>query len=161
RVAALNRPIIIEDLEYAEVVNPILRQRGIRSMLGVPLRAEGNVIGVMHVGTLQRRDFSQRDVTALQLAGDRAALAINRAQILEQRAATASVQRALLPADLPDIPGIRFSAKYLPAGSGVKIGGDWYDAFFLPNGRLAFMIGDVVGRGVLAASVMAEIRTAL
>src|SRR6185437_8726496 len=52
-------------------------------------------------------------------------------------------------------------AKYLPAGSGVKIGGDWYDVFQLANGRVAFVIGDVVGRGVLAASVMAEIRTAL
>ncbi len=56
---------------------------------------------------------------------------------------------------------MRFSAKYLPAGSGIKIGGDWYDVFQLANGRIAFVIGDVVGRGVLAASVMAEIRTAL
>src|SRR5581483_4671333 len=62
---------------------------------------------------------------------------------------------------LPEIPGIRFSAKYLPAGSGVRIGGDWYDVLQLENGRLALVIGDVVGRGVLAASVMAEIRTAL
>ena len=71
------------------------------------------------------------------------------------------MQRTLLPDALPEIPGMRFSAKYLPAGSGVKIGGDWYDVFQLANGRLAFVIGDVVGRGVLAASVMAEIRTAL
>jgi anti-sigma regulatory factor (Ser/Thr protein kinase) len=56
---------------------------------------------------------------------------------------------------------MRFSAKYLPAGSGIKIGGDWYDVFQLASGRLAFVIGDVVGRGVLAASVMSEIRTAL
>jgi anti-sigma regulatory factor (Ser/Thr protein kinase) len=56
---------------------------------------------------------------------------------------------------------VRFSAKYLPAGSGVKIGGDWYDVLQLDNGRLALVIGDVVGRGVLAAAVMSEIRTAL
>ena len=71
------------------------------------------------------------------------------------------MQRSLLPDALPQIPGLRFSAKYLPAGSGIKIGGDWYDVFQLHNGRLAFVIGDVVGRGVLAASVMAEIRTSL
>ena len=71
------------------------------------------------------------------------------------------MQRSLLPDELPEIPGIRFSAKYLPAGSGIKIGGDWYDFFQLADGRLAFVIGDVVGRGVLAASVMAEIRTGL
>lgn len=160
RIAAEARPIII-DLDHADVVNPILRQKGIRSMLGVPLQVEGRVIGVMHIGTLVRRDFDEDDVALLQLAADRAALAIDIARISEQRAVTAIVQRTLLPDALPQIPGMRFSAKYLPAGSGIKIGGDWYDVFQLANGNLAFVIGDVVGRGVLAASVMAEIRTAL
>jgi serine phosphatase RsbU (regulator of sigma subunit)/anti-sigma regulatory factor (Ser/Thr protein kinase) len=160
RVAAEARPIII-DLDNADVFNPILRQKGIRSMLGVPLHVEGRVIGVMHIGTLVPRDFDDDDVALLQLAADRAALAIDNARISEQRAVTAIMQRTLLPEALPEIPGMRFSAKYLPAGSGVKIGGDWYDVFQLANGRLAFVIGDVVGRGVLAASVMAEIRTAL
>jgi serine phosphatase RsbU (regulator of sigma subunit)/anti-sigma regulatory factor (Ser/Thr protein kinase) len=94
-------------------------------------------------------------------AADRAAVAIDNARVSEQRAVTEIVQRTMLPDALPELPGIRFSAKYLPAGSGIKIGGDWYDVFQLSNGRLAFVIGDVVGRGVLAASVMAEIRTAL
>jgi serine phosphatase RsbU (regulator of sigma subunit)/anti-sigma regulatory factor (Ser/Thr protein kinase) len=161
RVAAEARPIIIEDLDHAEVVNPILRQKGIRSMLGVPVHVEGRVIGVMHIGTLVQRYFDEDDVTLLQLAADRAALAIDNASISEQRAVTAIMQRTLLPDALPEIPGMRFSAKYLPAGSGIKIGGDWYDVFPLSSGRIAFVIGDVVGRGVLAASVMAEIRTAL
>jgi serine phosphatase RsbU (regulator of sigma subunit)/anti-sigma regulatory factor (Ser/Thr protein kinase) len=160
RVAAEARPLII-DLDHYDVVNPILRQKGIRSMLGVPLLVEGRVIGVMHIGTLVPRDFDQDDVTLLELAAERAARAIDNARISEQRAVTAIMQRTLLPDALPEIPGVRFSAKYLPAGSGVKIGGDWYDVFQLANGRLAFVIGDVVGRGVLAASVMAEIRTAL
>jgi serine phosphatase RsbU (regulator of sigma subunit)/anti-sigma regulatory factor (Ser/Thr protein kinase) len=160
RVAAEARPIII-DLDQAEVVNPILRQKGIRSMLGVPLQVEGRVIGVMHIGTLVLREFDADDVALLQLAADRAALAIDEARISEMRAVTAIMQRTLLPEALPEVPGIRFSAKYLPAGTGVKIGGDWYDVFQLGDGRLAFVIGDVVGRGVLAASVMAEIRTAL
>jgi serine phosphatase RsbU (regulator of sigma subunit)/anti-sigma regulatory factor (Ser/Thr protein kinase) len=161
RVAAEARPIIIKDLDHAEVVNPILRQKGIRSMLGVPIYVEGRVIGVMHIGTLVQRDFDEDDVTLLQLASDRAALAIDHASMSEQRSVTAIMQRAFLPDALPEIPGMRFSAKYLPAGSGVKIGGDWYDVFPLKNGRVAFVIGDVVGRGVLAASVMAEIRAAL
>ncbi|HEX5852563.1 MAG TPA: SpoIIE family protein phosphatase [Solirubrobacteraceae bacterium] len=97
----------------------------------------------------------------LQLAADRAALAIDNARNSEQRAVTEIMQRTLLPDALPQIPGMCFSAKYLPAGSGIKIGGDWYDVFQLANGRIAFVIGDVVGRGVLAASVMGEIRTAL
>lgn len=160
RVAAEARPIII-DVDHADVVNPILRQQGIRSMLGVPVQVEGRVIGVMHIGTLVQRDFDEDDVTLLQLAADRAALAIDNARVAEQRAVTAIMQRTLLPDALPQIPGMRFSAKYLPAGTGVKIGGDWYDVFQLADGHLAFVIGDVVGRGVMAASVMAEIRTAL
>jgi serine phosphatase RsbU (regulator of sigma subunit)/anti-sigma regulatory factor (Ser/Thr protein kinase) len=161
RVAAQARPIVIEDLDHAEVVNPILRQRGIRSMLGVPLQAEGRVIGVMHIGTLRRREFGSHDTAALQLAADRAALAIDRARQAERRAVTEVMQRTLLPDALPDVPGVRFSAKYLPAGSGVKIGGDWYDVMQMSDGRLALVIGDVVGRGVIAAAVMSEIRTAL
>jgi serine phosphatase RsbU (regulator of sigma subunit)/anti-sigma regulatory factor (Ser/Thr protein kinase) len=161
RVAAQRRPIVIDDLSQADVVNPILRQRGIRSMLGVPLHTEGRVIGVMHIGSLKRRLFGEDDTRLLQLAADRAAMAIDNARVSEQRSVTEIMQRTLLPEALPDIPGLRFSAKYLPAGSGVKIGGDWYDVFQLSNGGLALVIGDVVGHGVLAASVMAEIRTAL
>ncbi len=161
RIAAEGRPIVIADLDHADVVNAILRQRGIRSMLGVPIRVEGRVIGVMHIGTLVPRNFDEDDVTLLELAADRAALAIDNASIAEQRDVTAIMQRTLLPDALPEIPGMRFSAKYLPAGAGIKVGGDWYDVFQLSSGRLAVVIGDVVGRGVLAASVMSEIRTAL
>jgi serine phosphatase RsbU (regulator of sigma subunit)/anti-sigma regulatory factor (Ser/Thr protein kinase) len=162
RVAAQRRPIVIEDLDHADVVNPILRQKGIRSMLGVPVQVNGRLIGVMHIGTLRTHSFGEDDVALLQLAADRAALAIDRARIAEQRSATEMVQRTLLlPEALPEVPGLRFSAKYLPAGSGVRVGGDWYDVFQLASGKLVLIIGDVVGRGVLAASVMAEIRTAL
>jgi serine phosphatase RsbU (regulator of sigma subunit)/anti-sigma regulatory factor (Ser/Thr protein kinase) len=161
RVAAEDRPIIIPDLDRFEVVNPLLRRKGIRSMLGVPLHVEGHVIGVMHVGTLHLHTFRDADVRMLQLAADRAALAIDNARLSEQRAVTEVMQRTLLPAEFPEIPGLRFSAKYLPAGTGIRIGGDWYDVFELPDGRIGFVIGDVVGRGVVAASVMAEVRTAL
>jgi serine phosphatase RsbU (regulator of sigma subunit)/anti-sigma regulatory factor (Ser/Thr protein kinase) len=161
RIAAEGRPIVIENVEHAEILNPLLRERGIRSLLGVPLRVEGRVIGVLHVGTLRPRAFGDDDIRLLQLAGDRAALAIDSSQLAERRVATEIMQRTLLPMGYPQIPGLRFSAKYLPAGSGIKIGGDWYDVFQLPNGRVGFVIGDVAGRGVVAASVMAEVRTAL
>jgi serine phosphatase RsbU (regulator of sigma subunit)/anti-sigma regulatory factor (Ser/Thr protein kinase) len=161
RIAAERRPVILERVSKPEIVNPILEQKGIRSLLGVPLLVEGRVIGVLHAGALVHRSFNEDDVRLLQLAADRAAMAIDRARLSEQRAVTHAMQRALLPEALPQVPGLRFSAKYLPAGSGVKIGGDWYDVFLLPDGRVAFVIGDVVGRGVVAASVMAEIRTAV
>ncbi len=97
RVAAQGRPIIIEDLDHADVVNPILRQKGIRSMLGVPVHVEGRVIGVMHVGTLVQRHFDEDDEMLLQLAADRAALAIDNARISEQRAVTEIMQRRSPP----------------------------------------------------------------
>ena len=131
RVAAEGRPIIIEDLDHADVVNPILRQRGIRSMLGVPVHVEGRVIGVMHIGTLVERAFDEDDVMLLQLAADRAALAIDNARLSEQRSVTADHAALAAARRAAEIPGLRFSAKYLPAGSGIKIGGDWYDVFQL------------------------------
>ena len=161
RVAAEGRPVVLQHVHRGDVVNPILVQRGICALLGVPIQLEGRVIGVMHVGTLVPRTFTDEDVEVLQLAADSAAGAINNAQLSEQRAVTALMQRTLLPEALPQIPGLRFSAKYLPAGTGIKIGGDWYDVLQLGDGRIALVIGDVVGRGVVAASVMAEIRTAL
>jgi serine phosphatase RsbU (regulator of sigma subunit)/anti-sigma regulatory factor (Ser/Thr protein kinase) len=161
RIATEARPLVIENVDTAELMNPLLRKKGIRSLLGVPLHVEGRVIGVLHVGTLQPRAFVDDDIQLLQLAADRAALAIDNAQLSEQRAVTEVMQRTLLPMSLPPVPGLRLSAKYLPAGSGIKIGGDWYDVFQLPDGRIAFVIGDVAGRGVVAASVMAEVRTAL
>jgi hypothetical protein len=160
RVAAQRRPIAIADVDHADILNPLLRQRGICSLLGVPLLVEGRVIGVLHVGTLHTRVFDDDDVQLLQMVADRAALAVDNAHLAEQAAMTEALQRRLLPEVLPEFPGLRLSAKYLPA-PGPKVGGDWFDVFTLPDGRLAFVVGDVVGRGVVAASVMAEIRTAL
>jgi signal transduction histidine kinase len=83
RVAARREPVILEDVEHADVLNPILREKGIKSLLGVPLIAQGEVIGVLHVGVLQRRDFTPDDVELLQLAADRAAVAIEHARAFE------------------------------------------------------------------------------
>jgi serine phosphatase RsbU (regulator of sigma subunit)/anti-sigma regulatory factor (Ser/Thr protein kinase) len=160
RVAAEARPVAIEDVDDAEIHNPILRQKGIRSLLGVPLMVGERVIGVLHVGTLHQRSWGESDERLLQAAADRAALAIDDAQISEQRAMTEVLQHYLLPGSLPVIPGLAISAKYLPA-PGAGVGGDWYDVFSLPDGRVALVIGDIAGRGIGAAAVMAEARTAL
>jgi signal transduction histidine kinase len=83
RVAAGKRPLVLSDVDEAEVLNPILREKGIKSMLGVPLLVAGGVIGVLHVGTLDRRRFEPDDVSLLQLAADRAAVAIEHARLFE------------------------------------------------------------------------------
>jgi GAF domain-containing protein len=80
RVAASKQPVILDDVDHADVLNPILREKGIKSLLGVPLLVGGEAIGVLHVGVLRRREFNADDVELLQLAGDRAALAIEHAR---------------------------------------------------------------------------------
>jgi signal transduction histidine kinase len=83
RVAALRRPVVLDDVDHAEVLNPILRQKGIKSLLGVPLLIAGEPIGVLHVGVLRHRTFTRDDVELLQLVADRAALAIEHARAFE------------------------------------------------------------------------------
>jgi signal transduction histidine kinase len=81
RVAAEGAPVILEDVERAEVLNPLLRQKGITSLLGVPLTVRDEVIGVLHVGTLTPRAFEHEDVHLLQLVAERVALAIEKARL--------------------------------------------------------------------------------
>jgi signal transduction histidine kinase len=83
RVAADRRPVILDDVDHADVLNPILREKGIKSMLGVPLLVGGRVLGVLHVGVLAHRVFDEGDVELLQFAGDRAAIAIEHARAFE------------------------------------------------------------------------------
>jgi signal transduction histidine kinase len=83
RVAAGREPVILDDVDHADVLNPILREKGVKSLLGVPLFVRGEVIGVLHVGTLVPRAFGQDDVALLRLAGDRASVAIDHARVFE------------------------------------------------------------------------------
>ena len=83
RIAAEKRPVILDDVDHAHVLNPLLRKKGIKSMFGVPLVVEGEVRGVMHVGSLHPRAFAEDEVQLLQLVGDRAALAIEHARLFE------------------------------------------------------------------------------
>jgi len=159
RIAATRQPVRIADVATADIANPILRERGLKSLLGVPLLVEGTVIGVLHVGTLHPRDFTDDDTQVLQLAGDRAALAIYGRLTERERGLADALQRSLMPA-LPPVPGMRLAGRYLPA-DGAHLGGDWYDAFPLPGGQLALTIGDVVGRGFKAAALMGQLRSGL
>jgi signal transduction histidine kinase len=93
RIAAEKRPVILDDVDHAHVLNPILREKGIKSMLGVPLVVEGEVRGVFHVGSLVPRAFAEEEVELLQLVADRAALAIEHARLFEaERAARERIE---------------------------------------------------------------------
>jgi len=160
RVAHLRRPVVIPDVTPNDVVNPVLLDKGIRSLLGVPMFAGDDLVGVLHIGTLTPREFTADDVHLLQLVADRASLAGQiRSNKLDQAAALA-LQRSLLPTQLPGVPGVDMAARYVP-GHDFGIGGDWYDVFALPSGWLGVVIGDVSGHGLASAVVMGRVRSAL
>jgi len=163
RIAAERVPIFIADVDHADVLNPILREKGIASLLGVPLIVEGELIGVLHVGSLTPRMFGQDDLAVLLMAAARAAPAIERAALFaeleHEHRVSMVLQRSLLPKQLADVVGVDVAARYLPARE--EVGGDWYDVIELPRGRVGVVIGDVVGHGVAAAALMGRLRTAL
>ena len=160
RIAAEKQPVILDRVDHSNVLNPILRDKGIHSLLGVPLLVGGSVLGVLHVGTLGARRFTADDTALLQLVADRIALAVQARASQLERTAASTLQRSLLPPALPDIAGLEFAARYVPGGQG-QVGGDWYDVFTLPSGAVCVVVGDVVGRGLAAAVEMARLRHVL
>ncbi|BFU45151.1 PP2C family protein-serine/threonine phosphatase [Krasilnikovia sp. MM14-A1004] len=160
RIAQTRQPVLLDEVNPDDVFNPILIDKGLRSLLGVPIFVGGEVIGVLHVGTMNHRDFTREDLSLLQLAADRAAVAGQiRSRKVEQAAALA-LQRSLLPGTLPPIDGLSLAARYVP-GHEFGIGGDWYDVFKHPSGWLGVVIGDVAGHGLASAVVMGRVRSAL
>lgn len=159
RIAASGRPLALDHVDPGTVSNQLLIDRGIKSMLGVPLLAGGRVIGVLHVGSLRGRPFVPEDAELLQLAADRAASALQSMTAQDDRLAAVALHRSLRPQALPRVPGVELAARYV-TGSGY-VGGDWYDVFVLPGGDLGLVIGDVAGSGLPAAVIMGRMRSAL
>jgi phosphoserine phosphatase RsbU/P len=159
RIAAEQRAVILDRVDHTTVLNPILVRRGIKALAGVPLMAGGEVVGVMHVGSLTPRQFDDQDIRLLQLAADRAAAAVRSLTAEADRVAAAALQRSLMPAALPSVAGVDLAARFVP-GRGT-VGGDWYDVFTLPSGAPCAVVGDVAGSGLAAAVIMGRIRSAL
>ncbi len=129
----------------------------------VPLRARGRLHGVLVAGFDDLP--SDGDADALALFEDlarRATLALDNARLYDERDQVArTLQRSLLPADLPRIPGMEVAARYLAAGEGNEVGGDFYDCFSTGGGDWALVIGDVCGKGAEAATLTALARYTL
>jgi PAS domain S-box-containing protein len=125
-----------------------------------PLQIERTRLGTLRVALPDGRSLDQDERTLLREAADRAALSIRRAQLHEEEHRIAvELQRGLIPAQLPSVPGVELAAHYEAAGLGAEVGGDWYDAFALPSGRLGIVLGDVAGSGIRAASTMGQLRS--
>ncbi len=159
RVAVEREPVYIEDVPSATVFNPLLVQRGLHSLLGVPLISGGALVGVMHVGTVAPRRFTPEETEFLRLAASQAALAVQSLLGRAERAAAVELQRSLVPASPPQIPGVELAARYRPGAA--DVGGDWYDVFSLPTGDIGVVMGDVAGHGLAAAVIMGRMRSAL
>lgn len=167
------QPLLIEQFDDDSVhqlsTSPeharFIRSMGYASMMLLPLvsRTQG-LLGAMtlvrSVDTPER--YSQDD---LRFAGDmarRCAAAIAKSMMHSQTLNIATrFQQSALPASLPSVPGLSFDAYYEPSSEELLVGGDWYDAFSLPDGRIAITIGDVLGHGLDAAVWMGRLRNAL
>ncbi|MFC5885977.1 SpoIIE family protein phosphatase [Kitasatospora sp. CM 4170] len=136
---------------------------GVHSMLVVPLRARGIVIGLLLVSRAGYREGFDRDDLAFTVElADRAGSSLDNARLYaRERTAALTLQRTLLPQQVPQPTGVEVAYRYVPGSSGTEVGGDWFDVIPLPGDRTALVVGDVMGHGLRAAATMGRLRTAV
>ncbi|WP_078888018.1 SpoIIE family protein phosphatase [Streptomyces sp. NRRL S-118] len=134
---------------------------GIHSLIAVPLKARGVVLGVANFWRSEKPEpFEEEDLALAEELVTRAAVCIDNARrYTREHAMAVTLQRSLLPRALPEHSALDVAHRYLPAQSGV--GGDWFDVIPLPGSRVALVVGDVVGHGLHAAATMGRLRTAV
>jgi PAS domain S-box-containing protein len=170
-VAITGEPMIIENVAPGmfdeaftdEHERAVIRGLDLQSVLVVPLVGDDGPIGALGFGTSDpERRYGADDLALAEEIARRFAPAVEGALRLDQeRAVAETLQRSLLPERLPKVRELELAARYLPSAAGVSVGGDWYDVLSLPDGRVLVAIGDVVGHGVPAATVMGRARAAL
>lgn len=132
----------------------ILGKVGAGSVLVFPLHARGRLIGALAFGNTPGRPLNQHDFDLAHAAAVRAAVLVDNARLFAERSEVAqALQKSLLPGVLPEVPGLELGARYRPAGQGLDVGGDFYDAFQADANWWVFAVGDVCGHGVEAASL--------
>lgn len=133
------------------------------SFIRVPIFGTGgDAIGALVLSTEARRRLSADDLELAEELGRRIGMYLENARLFErEREIARSLQRSLLPSELPMVPGVLFAAHCMSGGSDLDVGGDWYDIIPLPRGQVGFAVGDVAGRGVLAAASMGQLRSSL
>ncbi|EMF28066.1 SpoIIE family protein phosphatase [Streptomyces pseudogriseolus] len=140
----------------------LFAESGIHSAAVAPIRGVREVLGALTLGRAEQSEaFTADDLPLLEDICRRAGLALDNARLYErQRTVAETMQRHLLP-QLPHVPGLEMSARYLAAPDASQVGGDWYDAFVLSDGATALAVGDVVGHDLDAAAGMAQMRNVL
>jgi PAS domain S-box-containing protein len=131
-----------------------------QAWVGLPLTTSGAPFGALQFSFTTPHQITDEERVFLEALAGQGALALERATMYEREHATAeTLQHSLLPDTLPEVPGIALEATYKPVSR--EVGGDWYDAFRLPDGKLAVAAGDVMGKGLTAAAGMGRVRNAL
>ncbi|CAL9482787.1 hypothetical protein SUDANB37_03092 [Streptomyces sp. enrichment culture] len=140
----------------------LFEETGMHSAVIAPIRGVREVLGALTLGRSERpQAFTAADMALLEDIARRAGLALGNARLYQrQRKVAETMQRHLLP-QMPTVPGLDITARYLAAPDASHVGGDWYDAFTLSDGVLALAIGDVVGHDLDAAAGMAQLRNML
>jgi serine phosphatase RsbU (regulator of sigma subunit)/anti-sigma regulatory factor (Ser/Thr protein kinase) len=138
----------------------LLRRIGLQSVMIVPLAARGRAIGALTLATAEsRRRYTDEDLAVAVELGRRAALFVDNARLYErERRIATTLQQAFLPTSLPEVPGFTLDVAFTSGSEEANLGGDWYDAFWLPDGRIGISIGDVMGHGLRAAGFMGLVR---
>jgi len=166
RVWRTGQAVLVPDTvaEAAGTVPPdiarALADLGLRSSMVVPVVTRGRTAAVMTFGVAGGRPaYTNDDLNlARELAGRVASGLANAALYQREHGVAEALTRAVLPDSLPQVPGLNIAARYRPAGPSVDVGGDWYDAFRIADGRVALVVGDVAGHGLPSAAGMVQLR---
>ncbi|MHA5054803.1 SpoIIE family protein phosphatase [Streptomyces sp. SD15] len=135
---------------------------GIHSLIRTPLMARGVAVGTVGFWRCRPEPFGQDDVDLAEELVAKAAVAIDNARRYTRERSTAlTLQRNLLPQQLPGQTAVEVASRYLPAGPQTGVGGDWYDVIPLSGSRVALVVGDVVGHGIHASAAMGRLRSAV
>ncbi|SNX66264.1 PAS domain S-box-containing protein [Streptomyces sp. TLI_55] len=156
-------PVLREWVAQSPARAEAVRRYGMHSILLVPLRARGVTLGLVYLVRHRTPEpFGDEDLLLAEEIAARAAVSIDNARRYTQERRTAlALQRSLLPERLPSPTAVDLAYRYLPAGSASGVGGDWFDVIPLSGGRIALVVGDVVGHGIHASATMGRLRTAV
>ena len=164
RVLRRREPVLVElpDDDQAPRVQDVDGTVGPETLFLVPLVPGRRANGLL-VATWDRpRRLASDDRAIVEALAGQAAQALERARAFESEQTIAeTLQRSVLPVSLPRVEGVQLAARYLPGTAQLDVGGDWFDALQLPDGKLGLVVGDVVGKGVQAAASMAQLRNAI
>ena len=133
------------------------------SLMAVPLRAAGRTLGcAILLRESGRPPFDEIDVLTMSQLAAQTSQAVHIACRYQGEAATATaLQHSMLPSSPPRLAGVDIAHRYLPGNKLAQVGGDWFDAIPLPGGRVALVVGDVMGHGIRSAAIMGHLRTSV